>query len=66
MKWATAATQQDGTVMAIKSDCGNYHISKAFLDGCTLYVAWHGNNAIKYAEDLGEAKSACVKYSGSL
>ena len=66
MKWTTAATQQDGTVMSIKSDCGRYHISKAFIDGCTLYVAWSGDTAIKYTEDLSDAKSACINDSGSL
>ena len=61
MKWVVAATFANGEPSAIKSDCGRFHVSKAFVDGCTIYTAWDKNEAIKYSEDREDCMGACAK-----
>lgn len=45
--------------------CGDWSISKAFVDGCTLYVLWDCQSKpykdVGYYNDADEAKDACEK-----
>lgn len=44
---------------AIESDCGKWRISKAYLDGCTMYALHqNGGDAVKYSEDSSDLKEA--------
>ena len=36
---------------------GNQAISKNYVDGCTLYALWHGEDNAKYFNDANEAKA---------
>lgn len=40
-----------------------YQISKAFIDGCTMYVVWQDGNPdpIAYKENLDSAKAVCIE-----
>lgn len=38
-------------------ECGQWRISKAYLDGCTMYALHqNGGEAIKFSEDVEELK----------
>lgn len=37
---------------------GNQTISKNYVDGCTLYALWHGEDNARYFNDANEAKEA--------
>ena len=36
---------------------GNQTISKNYVDGCTLYALWHGDNNARYFNDANDAKA---------
>ena len=36
---------------------GNQTISKNYVDGCTLYALWHGDENARYFNDADDAKA---------
>ena len=42
---------------------GNYRVGKFFLDGCSLYGLWHGDDLIGYFNDFDEAKQAAESHA---
>ena len=42
-------------------ESGQWRISKAYLDGCTMYALHKDGEVIRYSEDADELKSEATK-----
>ncbi len=54
MTWKVVIENGQPSKYAIRR--GNQIIAKVYLDGCTLYELWHGEQRIGHYNDAAEAK----------
>jgi len=43
---------------------GEYRVAKNFVDGCTLYALYFGDELLKWCNDFGECKDAAEAHAG--
>jgi hypothetical protein len=42
---------------------GEYRVAKNFVDGCTLYALYFGDELLKWCNDFGECKDAAEAHA---
>lgn len=45
---------------------GEYRCAKVYLDGCTLYPLYFGNETLKYCNDFQEAQAVAAEHAGAV